>query len=160
MTAAGEPAPLVVGLGNDTRGDDAVGLVVARRVAQGSPAGVDVVELEDPMNLVDLVTGRGIAVLVDAVTSGRAPGVVTALMTGQGHEPLPERAWRASGRGGTHSFGPATAVELARVLGRLPERVVVVGVEAGCFDHGAPLSAAVADAVPEATARVLAALGR
>jgi hydrogenase maturation protease len=45
-------------------------------------------------------------------------------------------------------------VELGRALGRLPNRLVVVGVEAERFDHGAPLSPHVAAAVPVAAARV------
>jgi hydrogenase maturation protease len=45
-------------------------------------------------------------------------------------------------------------VELGRALGRLPERLVVVGVEGECWDHGAPLSPAVAAVVPDAVARV------
>jgi hydrogenase maturation protease len=45
-------------------------------------------------------------------------------------------------------------VELGRALGRLPDRLVVVGVEAAQFEHGAPLSAGVAAAVPVAAAAV------
>ena len=45
-------------------------------------------------------------------------------------------------------------VELGRALGRLPDRLVVVGVEAEGFDHGAPLTPQVAAAVPIAAARV------
>jgi hydrogenase maturation protease len=50
-------------------------------------------------------------------------------------------------------------VELARALGSLPEHVVVVGVEGACFDIGAPLTAEVAAALPEAVAAVVEALG-
>jgi hydrogenase maturation protease len=46
-------------------------------------------------------------------------------------------------------------LELARSLDRLPRRLVVVGVEAGQFDHGAPLSEAVKAAVPSAAEAVL-----
>jgi hydrogenase maturation protease len=45
-------------------------------------------------------------------------------------------------------------IELAEALGRLPERLVVVGVEGECFDHGEPLSPSVAEAVPAAVERV------
>ncbi|MGB8649776.1 MAG: peptidase M52, partial [Mycobacteriales bacterium] len=65
-------------------------------------------------------------------------------------------AWAATGRAGTHALGLAAAVELARVLDRLPRRLVVVGVEAADFAHGAPLSAPVAAAVDHAAAAVTA----
>jgi hydrogenase maturation protease len=59
------------------------------------------------------------------------------------------------GPAGTHGFGLAGAIELARALDRLPPRFVVVGIEAQGFDHGAPLSAPVLAAIPRATDAVL-----
>lgn len=151
---------LVVGLGSPDRGDDAVGMHVARAVAAREDPRVEVLEHEDPTDLVELWTGRERVVVVDAVCSGAgaAPGDVRVLETGAGLDPLPEDAWAGTGRGGTHAFGLATAVELARALHRLPERVTVVGVEAARFDHGAALSPPVAAAVPGAVDAVLAAL--
>jgi hydrogenase maturation protease len=148
--------PIVVGLGAPDRGDDAVGVVVARGVAAGCLPGVDVVVHEDPTDLVELWSGRELAVVVDAVRSGAEPGTVVLFETGADGQRLPESAWGRTGRGGTHAFGLGSAVELARALRRLPDRVVLVGVEAASFDHGAPLSPAVADAVPTAVERVLA----
>ncbi|HET7761634.1 MAG TPA: hydrogenase maturation protease [Phycicoccus sp.] len=151
---------LVVGLGSPDRGDDAVGMHVARAVAARGDPRVEVLEHEDPTDLVELWTGRGRVVVVDAVCSGAGavPGDVRVLETGAGLDPLPEDAWAGTGRGGTHAFGLATAVELARALHRLPERVTVVGVEAARFEHGAGLSPAVAAAVPGAVDTVLATL--
>lgn len=153
-SAAGRP--LVVGLGAPDRGDDAVGVVVARGVAARCPLGVDVVVHEDPTDLVELWSGRELVVVADAVRSGTEPGTLVVVETGADGERLPESAWGRMGRGGTHAFGLAAAVELARALRRLPTRVVLVGVEAMSFDHGAPLSPAVAAAVPTAVDRVLA----
>ena len=42
------------------------------------------------------------------------------------------------------AHGLAAVVELGRALGRLPRRRVVVGIESGRFDHGDPMSDAVA----------------
>ena len=53
----------------------------------------------------------------------------------------------------THVFGVAQGLGIARRLGWLPREVTVLGVEGACFDHGAPLSAAVAAAIPEVTER-------
>lgn len=147
--------PLVVGLGSPDRGDDAVGVVVARAVAARHLPDVDVVAHEDPTDLVELWSGRELVVVVDAVRSGAEPGTLVVVETGAGGERLPERAWGRTGRGGTHAFGLAAAVELARALHRLPARVVLVGVEAASFDHGAPLSPAVGAAVHTALEAVL-----
>lgn len=147
---------LVVGLGAPDRGDDAVGVAVARAVAALDVPGVRVVEREDPTSLIDLWSGAALTVVVDAVVSGAEPGSLHLLETGADDPPLPDSAWAGTGLGGTHAFGLAASVELARALHRLPPRVAVLGVEAERFDHGAPLSGAVARAVPTATARVVA----
>jgi hydrogenase maturation protease len=47
----------------------------------------------------------------------------------------------------SHALGAATSVELARALGRLPQRLLVIGVEADSISLGSPLSPAVATAV-------------
>ncbi len=133
---------LVVGVGQSDRGDDAAGPRVAALLAAAPPAGVDVVTLPNPVRLADAWEGYERVVVVDAVRSGRPPGEVTVRrLTSDG--PLPAR----SGAGGTHGFGVAEAVELARVLGRLPSHLVLVGIEAAGFRTGAALSGPVAAAV-------------
>ena len=143
---------LVIGLGNPDRGDDAVGVQVARRVALDRP-NVRVLELDDPSEALDAWAAADTVVVADAVSSGGDPGyihVVDAVA-----RTLPAGSWAA---GGTHALGLAAVVELGRALGRLPRRLVLVGVEAGRFDHGTPMSDAVAAAVPGAALAVLAAI--
>jgi hydrogenase maturation protease len=133
----------VIGLGNGVRGDDAAGLLVARALGG--------VELEgDPSALVELLDGVPSATVVDAVSSGAAPGTVHRFDASD--EALP-----ASLRGSTstHAVGLAEAIELARALGRLPPRVIVYGIEGRAFTAGDGVSAAVAMAVD----RVIAELG-
>jgi hydrogenase maturation protease len=50
----------------------------------------------------------------------------------------------------THHFGVHEAVELARALGQLPERVVLVGIEAANVEPGQQLSPEVEAAVDAA----------
>ncbi|HSK55256.1 MAG TPA: hydrogenase maturation protease [Jiangellales bacterium] len=158
MTGVGETTTaLVVGLGNRDRGDDAVGPLVAGRVAEqlAGHEAARVVEHEDPAALLESWEGADLTVVVDAVRTGGEPGAVVVLEAGAGAEPLTEQPWTGPGRGGTHAFGLAAAVELARVLDRLPPRLVVVGVEGACWETGAGLSAPVAAACPRAVAAVL-----
>lgn len=143
---------LVVGLGAPDRGDDAVGPLAAQRVADLALAGVDVVAHEDPTGLLDLWRDVALAVVVDAVRSGAEPGTVHVIEAGRDAPPLAEHAWARTGRGGTHAFGLAAAVELSRALGSLPGRLVLVGVEAAGFEHGAGLSGPVARALDEVVA--------
>ncbi|MCR6491832.1 hydrogenase maturation protease [Cellulomonas sp. P24] len=149
---------LVIGLGSPDRGDDAVGPVVARRVARLGLEDVAVLEHEDPTGLIDLWADADVAVVVDAVCSGGEPGELLVIETGAGAEPLADQAWARTGRGGTHAFGLAAAVELGRALGRLPARLVLVGVEASAFEHGAPLSPAVHRVLDAAVGAVVGAV--
>ncbi|MDO8108482.1 hydrogenase maturation protease [Isoptericola sp. b441] len=151
---------VVVGLGAPDRGDDAVGPTVARVVAAELAArpvpGVEVLEREDPTALIDVWADAAMAVVCDAVRSGAPPGTLHVVRTGPDLPPLSDMHVQEAG---THDFGLASAVELARALGRLPEQVVVVGVEARSFDWSAPLTPAVAAAVPSAVTEVLTLLG-
>jgi hydrogenase maturation protease len=134
---------LVVGVGNDDRGDDGVGPLVARllacALAADPPAGVAVVPwTADPLGLLEVWDGCERLILIDAVVSGVAPGACRLWGT--------DAPFRTDPGGSTHGFGLASALALARALGRAPARVEVWGIEGAAFEAGAPLTPAVAEA--------------
>ncbi len=118
----------VIGLGNEWRGDDGVGIEVARRLRGTALDG-------EPIGLVQALNGDPDVVLVDAVSSGAPPGTVHVFEVGS--EPLPAKLFGASS---THALGLAEAVELARALGQLPARVRVYGIEGAAFAFGKGLT--------------------
>ena len=129
----------VVGVGNALRGDDAVGLIVARRLRERTA--IDVLELSgEPAELLEAL-GDGVeqVVLVDAVSSGAPPGTIHRLDASQA-------ALAVDGCTTTHGLGLAETIELGRALERLPSRLLVIGIEGRSFELGAPLSPAVARA--------------
>ncbi|TQS25068.1 hydrogenase maturation protease [Microbispora sp. KK1-11] len=136
---------VVIGLGSDLRGDDAAGLEVARLLRGTLPPSVAVVEnAGDPAALVEAWSGAALAIVVDAVSSGAPPGTVHLPVHRPVHLPLPVHP---SVRAGSHSLGLADAVELGRALGRLPDELVVAGIEGGDFTPGAPMTPPVLAAV-------------
>lgn len=142
---------VVVAVGNAFRRDDGAGLAVAERLRDRLPPAARLVECEqEPSRLVDAWEGADVALVVDAVASGAAPGTLHRFDASE--RPLPERLFRSS----THSFGIGEAIELARALGRLPDSVVVYGIEGAAFEAGEGLTPPVADAVERAAAAVLA----
>jgi hydrogenase maturation protease len=145
---------IVIGLGNPDRGDDAVGIQVARQVA-AERLDVLALEFDDPSEALDAWDPEDTVIVADAISSGGRPGHVHVVDVLE--QKLPSGNWSA---GGTHALGLAAVVELARSLDLLPKRLVVVGVEAGQFAHGAPLSEAVQAAVPTATEVVLTVIER
>jgi hydrogenase maturation protease len=148
--------PLVIGLGRQDRGDDAIGPKVARTFAERCGAGVEVVESEQPTDLMEVWSGRELVVVVDAVRTGAPPGTIHVFHLDADHARFFEEGWRSSGQDGTHSLGIDTVVGLAAVLGTLPSRLVLVGVEGSSFEHGAAMSRAVAGAVKATVAEVMA----
>jgi hydrogenase maturation protease len=135
---------ILIGVGNGWRGDDGAGLAVARRVRELAPTAVEVREVEgDATALVDAWSGAEHVVVVDAAESGAAPGSIQRFDARA--QPLPVRSLRSS----THAFGVADAVELARALGRLPDRLDVYAIEGASFAAGEHLSLAVERAVTE-----------
>ncbi|KAA9378444.1 hydrogenase maturation protease [Microbispora cellulosiformans] len=140
---------VVVGLGSDLRGDDAAGLAVARLLGDAPPPGVAVEACGDAAALVEAWSGAALAIVVDAVRTGAAPGTVHHRLPD-----LPASLPAAGWHGGTHSLGLVDAVDLGRALGRLPGELVVVGIEGGDFTPGAPMTPPVLAAVRR-TAREL-----
>lgn len=130
---------LILGCGNDHRSDDAAGLVAARRLRS---MGVDAVEHQsDSIDLMEAWSGHQEAIVIDAVMTGADPGSVTIW---EAHRtPLPPDRFPCS----THGLGVAEAVELARLLGRLPRSLTIYGIEARTFDRDGPLSPEVDEAV-------------
>ena len=145
--------PLVAGVGNPDRGDDGAGpQVVARIAALGLP-GLDLVDQAEPLDLVSHLRERDSVVIVDASAPRGRPGRV------QVHR-VEDAPLISGGPGadGTHGLGVAEAIELARALGRLPSRLVLIAVEAASFEHGRTLSPAVRAGLDEAVQAVLAAI--
>jgi hydrogenase maturation protease len=135
---------IVIGIGNPDRGDDAVGVHVARQVA-AERLDVLALEFDDPSEALDAWEPEDTVIVADAISSGAEPGDIHIVDVVK--QRLPAGNWSA---GGTHALGLAAVVELARSLDLMPRRLVVIGVEAGQYDHGAAMSENVLDAVPAA----------
>jgi len=141
---------VVIGVGNLYRRDDAAGLVVARRLRPVVPAHVTVLEHEgEPTALLEAWKDADAVFLIDAVSSGAEPGTIHRLDAQAGA--IPQELFRYS----THAVSVAEAIELARVLGRLPPKVLVYGIEGKDFSAGVVLSPEVEGRVAELAERVL-----
>lgn len=130
---------LVICVGNPLRGDDGAGSEVARLLREARLVGATILERSgEALDLIETWRGAGRVVLVDAVQSLGKPGSVHKFdLTGHPLSPhLSDRHARRS----THSLGVAEAIELARALNAMPERLLVYGIEGSSFETGAPLS--------------------
>ncbi len=134
----------IIGLGNELRGDDAVGLLVARRLRRRIGNCAEVIEAEMAgVDLIELMKGASVVILIDAARSGQAPGTVHRLDASAG--PIGRQIFLRS----SHAIGTVDALELARAMGTLPATVIVYGVEAGHTGAGQLLSPTVAETLDQ-----------
>jgi hydrogenase maturation protease len=145
-----QPATLIIGVGNPYRGDDAVGLVVARQLRmQPLPNTTVIEETADGAKIMDTWKDVDKIILIDAVHSGAKAGTVYRF---DAHtQPIPRKLFHYS----THAFGLSEAIALARSLNQLPPRLIVYGIEGKTFDAAAGLSAEVEGVVSEVVDQVL-----
>lgn len=142
-------ANMVIGIGNEYRSDDGVGLSVLRALKEKAPAGTVLIECTSAgIDLPETWKAAQIVVLVDAVSSGARPGTIYRLDALA--QPIPTDLSFQS----THSFGIAEMIELARILGQLPERLIVYAIEGKDFSLGTGLSAEVESVVQQVVAQV------
>jgi hydrogenase maturation protease len=145
---------LIIGLGSDLRGDDSVGLIIARRLHGLVQPGIKVIEyLGDGLSLITAWQDADVVIVVDAVKSGAAPGTIhrfDALSA-----PLQTQLSTTT----SHAFGLGEAIELAHQLDQLPQSLVIYGIEGKSFDLGTELSAEVEQAAEEVVTRLLQEIG-
>jgi hydrogenase maturation protease len=141
--AAFRPSHLaVIGIGNEFRQDDGVGILAARRLRTLLPADIAVYEESgEGARLMDCWSGYTDVIVIDAVNSGGRSGSIHRLDASR--DEIPRNLFNYS----THTFSLAEAVETARVLDRLPARCLIFGIEGEFFGFGAELSEPVAIAL-------------
>jgi len=143
-------AARIIGVGQEWAGDDGVGLAVIRELRK-LDAQLDLVELDDPTQLIELLTdGADPVVLVDAVLDDGPSGRVLLIDL---------RSERSSKHLlSTHGVGVMEGIELARITHPdcVAQQVFVVGITVHEASHrGNGLSAPVEVAIRRAVAKAL-----
>jgi len=138
---------LVAAVGNPLRRDDGFGPAVAERIG-ALPPGVEVVEtgIGGIALLQELMAGCDGLVLIDAVDRGAPPGTVFCFTPDVGDAThVPD----------VHLANPERVLSMARGLGCLPDRLVIIGCQPEEVDEiGLGLSPAVERALAVAAERV------
>ncbi len=145
-------AARIIGVGQEWAGDDGVGIAVVRKLREAGSE-FDLVELDEPSRLIDLLTdGADPVVLIDALLDDGPPGRVLRIDEPQ-RNPL---AWHLLS---THGVSVIDAIELARIAhpDRVARRIFIVGVTIQEVSrHGNGLSAEVQASVARTAAQAYA----
>jgi hydrogenase maturation protease len=137
------PPILLIGIGNEYRSDDSVGLTAIRALKTHElPDDILLIECSgDGAELIEMWSTARVVILIDAVSSGAKPGTIYRFdaLT----QPIPAQLSFQS----THAFSVAEAIELARVLDQLPPSLIVYAIEGKNFSTGVGLSSEVKNAM-------------
>jgi len=149
---------LIGGIGNVLLGDDGVGPYVVHVLESQYrfEERVEIADLGTPaLDLTHRIAGLWAVILVDCVASAEhAPGTVVLYRKADIMRAAPQQ------RLDPHSPALSECLMTAEMLGASPENVLLVGVVAGGFEPGEPLTDAVRHAVGEAVQAILAELDR
>jgi hydrogenase maturation protease len=145
----------IIGIGQTLRGDDGAGIQAVRRWQEAYPATATLPQIrlaleELPgLSLLDRLVGVTAAILVDAVHSGSTPGQLHSLEISDLDAFRPESD-------SAHGWGVAETLYLGRLLypSELPEKIILIGIEAGGMSLGDGLSQAVGDALEQAAGMI------
>ena len=150
MSTAGPVETVVLALGNTLLRDDGVGVAILHALEREAAEWGGGAEFVDGgtrgLALLGVLSGRRTAVILDAVALGAAPGTVHVLSA---DDAIRVRSQRSST---AHEGNAGELLATARLLGDLPQRTIIVGIEPEEVRTGVGLSDAVARSVPEAVA--------
>ena len=133
---------LIIGIGNEFRKDDAIGLHIARRLKELLYENVEVIETSgEGAELLELWKSYDKVFAIDAVCSGNKPGKVYRFNVHS--EKLPTKFFNYS----SHAFSLAEAIEVGRKLNQLPRQFIIYGIEGKNFEQGIGFSKEVEDAI-------------
>jgi hydrogenase maturation protease len=145
---------MVIGVGNPDRSDDGCGRETVRRLRERVGERAELAEVRgEPTRLLDLWDHRGLVYVVDAIRSGRPPGTIRRIEVGE------RTALATIGGTSTHGLSLAESIGLGRALHRLPERLVVFGIEIDRLSPGTAFTPPVAGAIDEVVALLAEEMG-
>ncbi len=149
---------LVVGIGNELMGDDALGPEQIARLAARYEFTPEIELLDLGLggsSLLDHLSGRDLVLIIDAFDiSGCQPGAVVRLSKAE------LAAGPAGARVSPHELSLAETLAAADLLGAGAADVVMLGVKGACFELGAGLGAQLRAALPALDAAVARELER
>ncbi len=141
---------LLIGIGNEYRSDDGIGLMIARAIREKQFPSITVKEESgEGVSMMESWKGFRNVILVDAVSSGAMPGTIFRIDAKK--ETVSNNFFHYS----THAFSVAEAVELARVMNSLPPSLIVYGIEGMNFTAGTTISANVRKAAKQVVDQII-----
>ncbi len=145
---------LIVGVGNVFRGDDAVGILIARFLKRCFKENVKIIGVDTSFDeLIQFLGDYDLIIFIDAIKSEEKPGEIYRLKFGV--DKIPAQLEFFS----THSVGLIEYIEIAKALGKLPKELIIYGIVGKDFDVGSSISSEVKVSCKEIVREILSEIG-
>ncbi len=134
----------ILGGGNTLCTDDGLGPAAVDRLSRDflAPEGVAILDGGTlGLSLLHIIEDSDQVIIVDAIRMDSAPGTLVSL---EGDDVLPAVRLRLS----VHQVGVADLLDAARLRGRLPNRLILLGIVPESIELGVDLSPCVSSAMP------------
>jgi hydrogenase maturation protease len=145
---------LVLGVGNPFCGDDGSGNATIEMLSRCNlPEGVWIEDAGTPgFGLLNFFEGWNRVIIVDAIQMGEQPG------TWKRYLPEEITFFGEKDHLSVHAQDLVDGLTLAQNLGKLPEQIIIFGIEPMNIDADSPLSPQVRDALPDLVENILSEL--
>lgn len=140
----------VIGLGNELRGDDAIGPAIIRELAESNlPVALDLINAgADAFTLLEHLIGDSPVLIIDCARMGKRPGVVLKYNIKDARFKTIENSVSL------HGFGFNEVLAMAVKMGKVAD-CTVIGVEPKTVEFGKELSDEVQASIPSIVQMVI-----
>jgi hydrogenase maturation protease len=133
---------LIIGIGNEFRGDDGAGIICARKIKEKVNSNASVIESDgDGASLMESWKCFNKVILIDSISSGAKPGTIQKFSGNKAGF-----SNRNSARS-SHLFSVAEAIKTSKILNKLPGNLVTYGIEGKSYELGSKISSEVSKAI-------------
>ncbi|NOZ04419.1 MAG: hydrogenase maturation protease [FCB group bacterium] len=135
----------IIAIGNVLYGDDGIGYSILQDLRKRpSFSGIPLINCGvDALSLIDHFSDTEQVIIIDAVKMGMQPGTIKVFETSDVEFTVLSKLFSL------HGINLANVLELAELIGAIPDKITIVGVEPEQLQAGKGLSPAVADARTE-----------
>ncbi|MFN4112131.1 MAG: hydrogenase maturation protease [Ignavibacteria bacterium] len=126
--------PLIIGIGNEFRGDDAIGIIIARKLKEDFPT-FEIIESSNELELIEYFKNYDRIVLIDAINSEQDENGSIKKITVDKDFEFSKLNFFSS-----HSISLSEILQIAKIIGHLPPTLIILGINCSNFKLGSSIS--------------------